>query len=64
MVTAFKDLNINAKVLSIQNNDLDGGPWLFLLRSNTFIAKSNQIEKPLIPKAEKIRTQHREVYIM
>lgn len=42
----LKLLKVNAMALSIQNNDLDGGSCLFLHGSNTFIAKSDQSEKP------------------
>lgn len=60
----LKLLKVNVKVLSIQNKDLDGGSCLFLHGSNTFIAKSDQSEKPLIPKAGEIITQCREITIM
>jgi len=60
----LKLLNVNAKALSIENNELDGGSSLFLHVSNTFIAKSDQSETPLVPKAGKITIQCRRVDIM
>jgi len=52
----LKLLSVNAKALCIQNNHLGDGSCLFLHGSNKLIAKSDQSEKPVIPKARKLMT--------